>query len=1147
MAHTERRFPAHLDVSDESRRGGMSAILRAVDRRSNRTVALKLLNLGPDQARARESFMREAEALTQLSHANVVELIEFEHLDNGQLCLVLEWVEKNLEEWINDNGPLDWDTYYAEICRPLLQALVFMQQRNWVHRDLKPQNILMTDNGVPKLADYGIAKNISNPLRAGTLGFFGTAPYTAPEPDNDPRYSLSRDCFSMAAVSIFALAGRSLSNYGELTDELGRMPASVPVEILERALSHNPSERPPTASSLLAELDAFQERQERLVTLRRQIKIFLYFPANVIHKLLTTLEMSDFNDLFHLLKEDLEEAFAVEELDETHRRYGSSENAVELRLFGSRWALNVGWSGLGVPRLQVYSAYQMNSVDLGRLREAAHRPCVEIICETPADIEAAKRELMELKIGLAEHDMQTRFAAAEAKRDRVFRMWYAFLKEKAEFEAKRQDPIRFVGRRQQGGDYILSLELPCDPTIIGQERMIRVATGVYIFCEILDVRGYDLTIRITGGEEKRLPQRGTIVVDTRAAEKALDRQRSALDALNYGRAVAPRLKDLLADPSSARLPEPESGIIVSKADFDDEKQEILRKALGMRDIMAVQGPPGTGKTRLIAELVAQFIKKNPKSRILLASQTHIALDHVIGRLLEGGPVCDIIRVGKLDDPKVAAHSQPLLLDRKAEAWLNRVRERAEAHMTEWAKARGLSREHIEIGMLAERLVRVLKQIEEAAQEETVARVEDEEVQQRLDAALEEGTSPAAELDRQAGETQRVRSAAEQQITRLRLDEKLIRERLAEKGEYGAELAGCNRAELGEWTAALISDQPTAQQCKQLLEILEDWVLRVGRSQEFQSAILSGSNVIAGTCIGVASVRGLSEVAFDLCIIDEASKATATEVLVPMVRAYKWLLVGDPKQLPPFIEQGVEHNFSDFSEAEVRETILERLLLRLPKEAVAVLRNQYRMASAIGDMISECFYADVGGLNSVTKAPKVKLTGTVRKPVTWLDTSELPDRSHDPVGSSIQNACEAKIIKQYLELINFTAKRRSQTYEVAVIAGYSAQVALIDTILRDRYSEWRNIRVECNTVDAFQGREAEICIYSATRSHPNLKLGFLKEPPRLNVALSRGRSALLIVGDAEFFRRAKGINPFVSVLNYISAHPETCEVRAADEP
>ena len=89
------------------------------------------------------------------------------------------------------------------------------------------------------------------------------------------------------------------------------------------------------------------------------------------------------------------------------------------------------------------------------------------------------------------------------------------------------------------------------------------------------------------------------------------------------------------------------------------------------------------------------------------------------------------------------------------------------------------------------------------------------------------------------------------------------------------------------------------------------------------------------------------------------------------------------------------------------------------------------------------------------------------------------------------------------------------------------------------AEWPDLDVACNSVDAFQGRQADVCIYSVVRSNTKANLGFLREPPRLNVALSRGKSALVIVGDQWFCRTARGRNPFKRVLEYFDEHEDTC--------
>ena len=118
--------------------------------------------------------------------------------------------------------------------------------------------------------------------------------------------------------------------------------------------------------------------------------------------------------------------------------------------------------------------------------------------------------------------------------------------------------------------------------------------------------------------------------------------------------------------------------------------------------------------------------------------------------------------------------------------------------------------------------------------------------------------------------------------------------------------------------------------------------------------------------------------------------------------------------------------------------------------------------------------------------------------------------------------------------------------MAVIAAYASQRKEIERKIAGSLEGWSNLSVECNTVDAFQGREAEIVLYSVTRSNPNDTIGFLREKERLNVALSRGRLYLGIIGDYLFCRSVGGENPFKKVIEHIEIHPEGCCLTEATE-
>ena len=142
--------------------------------------------------------------------------------------------------------------------------------------------------------------------------------------------------------------------------------------------------------------------------------------------------------------------------------------------------------------------------------------------------------------------------------------------------------------------------------------------------------------------------------------------------------------------------------------------------------------------------------------------------------------------------------------------------------------------------------------------------------------------------------------------------------------------------------------------------------------------------------------------------------------------------------------------------------------------------------------------------------------------------------------SISNPCEVREIAALLKRIVFLATKNGQTYSVAVLTGYSDQKRSLERALQAESAAWNQLlRIEVNTVDAFQGREADIALYSITRSNPAGTVGFLTEHERINVALSRGRDFLLIVGDHAFCRRVRGDNALKKVLDYVETHPATC--------
>ncbi len=317
------------------------------------------------------------------------------------------------------------------------------------------------------------------------------------------------------------------------------------------------------------------------------------------------------------------------------------------------------------------------------------------------------------------------------------------------------------------------------------------------------------------------------------------------------------------------------------------------------------------------------------------------------------------------------------------------------------------------------------------------------------------------------------------------------------------------------------------------------------SPQFIAALVASAQVVAGTCLGVMGVPGNKEIIFDLCIVDEASIATPTEVLVPMARARRTVLVGDRRQLSPFQdpelrELGLLEKYM-LTEDNQRDTLFNLLSDNLPAGLHKELTTQHRMLPALGEMTSQCFYN--GKLRSVPRDQLSYLAGLFPRPVTWYSSSGLEKRASKKVGTSCINDSEVSQCVAILNRVDFrvrNGKPGGKQLSVALLTGYSEQKKRLKTAVETRRHEWVSFsEIFVNVVDAFQGREADLVIFSVTRSEAR-GLGFLREMERINVALSRARELLVIIGDHAYCQGINGaVNPLRDVLDHIRTNPSTC--------
>ncbi|MAI23532.1 MAG: hypothetical protein CL828_05680 [Crocinitomicaceae bacterium] len=264
-------------------------------------------------------------------------------------------------------------------------------------------------------------------------------------------------------------------------------------------------------------------------------------------------------------------------------------------------------------------------------------------------------------------------------------------------------------------------------------------------------------------------------------------------------------------------------------------------------------------------------------------------------------------------------------------------------------------------------------------------------------------------------------------------------------------------------------------------------------------IVRTGQVVCATLAGCAD-GNLKGQAFDWVIIDEASQAMLPAALIAMQRGPRLILAGDPLQLPPVVK-------SDAARAGGLEvSALEWAMQGDHNASVShMLTDQYRMAPDIMKLASDSFY-DGRLQDGRAVSPPAALNA-----VLFIDTAGCGfDEDKEPVSGSTCNPDEAGFLIQ--RLLEVAAEY--PLHAIAVIAPYRAQVDVLNQHIDSACGGDIDLRtrIECSTVDAFQGQERDVVFISLTRSNASGEIGFLKEYRRMNVAMTRAKHKLVVVGD-----------------------------------
>jgi ATP-dependent RNA/DNA helicase IGHMBP2 len=300
-------------------------------------------------------------------------------------------------------------------------------------------------------------------------------------------------------------------------------------------------------------------------------------------------------------------------------------------------------------------------------------------------------------------------------------------------------------------------------------------------------------------------------------------------------------------------------------------------------------------------------------------------------------------------------------------------------------------------------------------------------------------------------------------------------------------------------------------------------------------IISKTQVITATPVG-ANHYTVRNVRYQTVVIDEAGQALEPACWIPILKGEKLILAGDHFQLSPTVKSG------EAAKGGLANTLLEKCVALHP-EAVVLLQEQYRMNTAIMGYSSKVFY------NNRLRAHESvagRLLFSTDMPVTFIDTAGcgFDERLE---GTSSTNPEEAVFLFKHLTQLAADLLTEGYTTEhfpsIAVISPYKQQIALLkDQLKHSPALEVYGDKISVNTIDSFQGQERDIVYISMTRSNTEGQIGFLSDIRRMNVAMTRARKKLVIIGDsgtlsglpfyADFVTYTEGMDAYKSAWEFV---------------
>lgn len=295
--------------------------------------------------------------------------------------------------------------------------------------------------------------------------------------------------------------------------------------------------------------------------------------------------------------------------------------------------------------------------------------------------------------------------------------------------------------------------------------------------------------------------------------------------------------------------------------------------------------------------------------------------------------------------------------------------------------------------------------------------------------------------------------------------------------------------------------------------------------KIQYDLFDQARVVACTLIG-SNYHVLEHKHFSTLFIDEAAQALEPACWAAILKCDRVVLSGDYQQLPPTIK------CLECARGGLDQTLMQKVAKRKP-ECVSLLTMQYRMHKDIMNFSSKWFYH-----NQLTAAPEVadRQISPLDTPLMWIDTSQCQFGEKESRTLSRTNADEARLLihtlRDYVEMIGME-RIQNERVDFGIISPYRAQVRLIRKLLKwQKFFRSLRHQISVNSVDGFQGQERDVIIISMVRDNENGTIGFLRDLRRMNVAITRARMKLIILGNAETLSKHRF---YEQLIEYVKEH------------